>query len=70
MEENKTTQKNIFEQIVELSGLDKQVITQELQDYLSTSGKKVEDLTLNDIRSIVAQYARRTILELVHTQKT
>ena len=71
MEEKQTSQAqaNIFEQIVKLSGLDKKVLTQELRDYLAISGKSIEDLTLNEMRSIVSQYARRTILELLHSEK-
>lgn len=57
-------QGSLFDQIVRHSGLDKEVVVEELGEYLHQRGKKIEELTLNDIRSIVSQYVRKTFLEM------
>jgi hypothetical protein len=57
---------NILDEIIQLSGLDKNIVMGELKDYLNTSGKKAEDLTLNEIRNIIIRYARRIVITNVN----
>ena len=66
----KEQQGSLFDEIVRHSGLQKDVVIGELNEYLHLSGKKLEDLSLNDMRSIVSQYVRKTVLELAEDKES
>jgi hypothetical protein len=64
MSEDKT-QGCVFDQIVNLSGLDREVVIQELKHYTGLRNKPLQDLTLDDMRVVVAQYLRKTFSEML-----
>lgn len=54
---------SIFDEIVKLSGLDENLVASELNEHIRSLGKRPQDLTLPELRAVISQYARKTILE-------
>ncbi len=70
MTSKEDTQGCVFDQVVAHSGLDKDTIIKELGDDLLFAGKDINELTIEDVRSIVAQYMRKVFLEQVKGSST
>lgn len=64
MSSEKNNQGSLFDEIVTLSGLNKATVLKELEDIAVSQGKQLEDLTLDEMRAVMAQYVRKTFLEV------
>lgn len=53
----------LFGQVTELTGLPQDLITEELNQLLSAAGVSRTDLTLDDLREILAEYVQDVLLQ-------
>lgn len=55
--------KNLFNTVVAATGLPQNAVSAELGDLLSQVGKSPEDMTIEDLREIMAEYLQTVLLE-------
>lgn len=55
---------NVLGQIFEATGLPQEALSGELSPYVEKMGKAEDQLTLDDLRDLMAQYAQEVLLEL------
>ena len=56
----------IFEILIEATGLPKDSIQKELTSVLATSGLNPDEVTLDDLREVLANYLQDALLEAKH----
>lgn len=56
--------KNLSETLIAATGLPTEPVEREFQSLLNKNGKSAEDLTLEELREVMAEYLQTVFLEL------
>ena len=54
---------DLFKKVTEATGLPTELITKELTQIVSSKGIQDDNLTLDDLRAVMAEYLREVILQ-------
>lgn len=55
---------DVLEQVFEATGLPTEALNTELSPFIQKLGKPTEELSMDDLRELMAQYAQDVLLEL------
>lgn len=54
---------DLIHSLIHATGLPEETLTQELENLIRSSGKEVENITIDDIRMLLADYLQDVLLE-------